>query len=284
MCLALSKHPVVPCRRVDLRNIAFRIRASRSWEAVAAKARDYEWATNITLAEKTPFARRGKGRACCEDGPGERIMREYPSDVAFTPSVKAIQSEKGSRQGYARMESSGGWETAVTPQLRAFLADLDMFYLGTASKDGQPYLQYRGGPPGFLKAIDEKMLAFADFGGNRQYITLGNLSENPKAFIFLMDYAHSRRIKLWGTAKVVENDAELLARLRDAEYPGKVERAIVFTLDAWDVNCPRHIHKRFSQRQISAVITELQARIAELENQLERGRDPAKEGTSKAIN
>lgn len=202
-------------------------------------------------------------------------MRQYPSDIAFTPNVKAIQTKKGSRHGYSRMESGSGWETTVTPSLRAFLVDLDMIYLGTANAEGQPYIQYRGGPPGFLKALDDMTLAFADFGGNRQYITQGNLSENPRAFIFLMDYAHSRRVKVWGTAKVVEDDAALLERLRDPDYPGKAERAIVFTVEAWDTNCPHHIHKRFSQRQISPVIAELQARIAELEKQLEHGRSPA---------
>jgi hypothetical protein len=173
------------------------------------------------------------------------------------------------------MELGSGWETTVTPELTAFLADLDMFYLGTASAEGQPYIQYRGGPPGFLKALDDRTLAFADFGGNRQYITLGNLCENPNAFIFLMDYAHSRRVKVWGTVKVVEDDAELLERLRDPDYPGKVERALVFTVEAWDINCPQHIHKRFSQRHISPVIAELQARIGELEKQFQLGRGPA---------
>ncbi len=197
-------------------------------------------------------------------------MRQFSSDIAFTESVKSIQTEKGSRSGYARMELAGGWETRVTPQLTEFLADLDMFYLATSNAQGQPYVQYRGGSPGFLKVIDDKTLGFADFGGNRQYVTIGNLRENPKAFIFLMDYAHSRRIKLWGNARVVENDPELLSRLQDREYPGKVERAIVFRIEAWDVNCPQHIHKRFSQRQVAPVIEELQARIAALEDEVNR--------------
>ncbi len=194
-------------------------------------------------------------------------MRHYSSDIAFTPAVKTIQANKGSRASYERMEESGSWKTTVTPELTAFLSELDMFYLGTANAAGQPYIQYRGGSPGFLKPVDARKLGFADFGGNRQYITLGNLSENPQAFIFLMDYARSRRIKLWGRARVVDDDAQLLERLRDATYPGKVERAIVFEIEAWDVNCPQHIHKRFSQRQVAPVIEQLQARIAELEQQ-----------------
>lgn len=195
-------------------------------------------------------------------------MPSFSSDVGFTPAVKAIQATKGSRASYARMENGGSWETTVTPDLKAFLAELDMFYLGTANSAGQPYIQYRGGSPGLLKAVDEKTLGFADFGGNRQYITLGNLSENPKAFIFLMDYARSRRIKLWGQACVVEDDPALIDRLRDPAYPGKVERAILFQIEAWDVNCPQHIHKRFSQSQVAPVIEQLQGKIAELEAKL----------------
>jgi predicted pyridoxine 5'-phosphate oxidase superfamily flavin-nucleotide-binding protein len=194
-------------------------------------------------------------------------MRQYPSDIAFTPAVKAVQTQKGSRDSYAKVERRG-WRTHVTPDLAEFLAWLDMFYFGTASAEGQPYIQYRGGSPGFLKVLDERTLAFADFSGNRQYITIGNLSENPKAFIFLMDYANQQRVKLWGTARVVEGDAELLDRLRDPAYTGKVERAIVFTVEAWDMNCPQHIHQRFSQGQVRSVIEKLQHRISELEVQL----------------
>jgi len=197
-------------------------------------------------------------------------MRQYSSDIAFTPAVKGIQTDKGSRSSYVRMEKTGSWMTTVTPDLEAFLADLDMFYLGTSNAEGQPYIQYRGGSPGFLKVVDEKTLGFADFGGNRQYITLGNLSENPRAFIFLMDYARSQRIKLWGKARVIDSDPALLERLRDPTYPGKVERAILFEIEAWDVNCPQHIHKRFSQQQVAPVIEQLQNRIAELEAEVRR--------------
>ena len=196
--------------------------------------------------------------------------REYASDIAFTPAVKVIQNRKGSRSSYSRMERSEGWQTTVTPDLADYLADLDMFYLGTANAEGQPYIQYRGGSPGFLKVVDDHTLGFADFGGNRQYITLGNLSENPKAYLFLMDYANQRRVKLWGTARVVEGDKALEERLRDPAYTGKVERAILFTVEAWDVNCQQHIHQRFSQRQIAPVIEKLQTRIAELESEVKR--------------
>ncbi len=195
-------------------------------------------------------------------------MQEFPSDVAFTPSVKSIQELKGSRRSYARMERGHGWETTVTPELEEFLADLDMFYLGTANAQGQPYIQYRGGAPGFLKVIDAHTLGFADFAGNQQYITLGNLAENSRAFIFLMDYANSRRVKLWGTAKIIENDPALLTRLNDPAEPGTPQRAILFSIQAWDINCPQHIHKRFSQRQITPIVEGLQQRIRELESKI----------------
>jgi uncharacterized protein len=208
-------------------------------------------------------------------------MQQFPSDVAFTPAVKAVQESKGSRASYARMERGRGWRTTVTPDLEAFLAELDTFYLATATADGQPYVQHRGGPPGLLKVIDEKTLGFADFAGNQQYVTLGNLSENPRAFLFLMDYAHARRVKLWGTARVVEGDPALLEKLRDPDYPGEAERAILFTIEAWDVNCPQHIHRRFSERQIAPVVEQLQARIAELEVEVERLRSRPKHNTER---
>ena len=192
-------------------------------------------------------------------------MRRYPSDVAFTPAVKAIQVEKGSRAAYAQIEGKSSWETSVTPELEAFLAGLDMFYLGTANAEGQPYIQYRGGAPGFLKVIDPHTLGFADFGGNRQYISLGNLSENHRAFLFLMDYAERRRIKVWGQARVVEDDPRLIETLRIPGYPAKVERAIVFEVEAWDVNCQKQIHRRFPKTVVAPVLRDLQNRIKELE-------------------
>lgn len=191
-------------------------------------------------------------------------MSSYPSDIAFTPAVKAIQNEKGSRDAYAKMEERRGWQTRVSPELAAFLGELDMFYFGTSNGQGQPYIQYRGGPPGFLKVIDNRTLGFADFGGNQQYITLGNLSENSKAFIFLMDYANRRRVKLWGTARVVEGDAGLEAETSDPDYRANVERVILFEIEAWDINCPQHIHRLFPEK----VIDGLTQKIKELEQEL----------------
>ncbi|MEE9209655.1 MAG: pyridoxamine 5'-phosphate oxidase family protein [Kiloniellales bacterium] len=192
-------------------------------------------------------------------------MTRPVSDLAFTPAVKAWQARLGSRAGYARRTEKKDWHDTVTPELAGFLAERDSFYLATASAAGRPYIQHRGGPAGFLKVIDDKHLAFADFGGNRQYITAGNLSENDRAAIFLMDYAGRRRIKLWGRARVVEDDAELLERLVEPGYKAQPERAVVFEIEAWDVNCPRHITPRYTEHQIAPAIAKLQARIEELE-------------------
>lgn len=195
------------------------------------------------------------------DAPG---FRPPTSDVAFTPSVKTVQQRRGSRAAYARLEVRGGWQAKVTPELAAFIAARDSFYFATASAAGQPYVQHRGGPTGFLKVLDERRLAFADLRGNRQYITAGNLGENPRAFIFLMDYENRRRVKLWGTAEVVDDLARL--PLLSGEPGGKApEFAVVFTLVAWDENCPRHITRRYSEVRVAAAVQPLRARIAQLE-------------------
>ena len=187
------------------------------------------------------------------------------SDVAFTDSVKAIQEQRGSRKQYRRMEEKGGWQTTVTPELAAFIAQRDSAYLATASAAGQPYIQHRGGPKGFIHVLDDKTLAFADYAGNRQYITTGNLAENDRAFLFLMDYVGRQRVKIWGRARFVDNDPELLARLMPKGYKARPEQAIVFTVEAWDVNCPQHITQRFDAAQVAASVEKLQQRIQELE-------------------
>jgi predicted pyridoxine 5'-phosphate oxidase superfamily flavin-nucleotide-binding protein len=192
-------------------------------------------------------------------------MTRPSSDVAFTPAVKAFQEKRGSRAAYARMEAKGGWRTTVTPDLAGFLAQVRSFYLATASAEGQPYVQHRGGPPGFLRVIDEGTLGFADFKGNRQYITTGNLAENAKAFIFIMDYAQRRRVKLWGRARVVEGDAALLARLWPEGYEARPEQVILFEIEAWDTNCPQHIPQLFAAEDVANTVLQFQARIKELE-------------------
>ncbi len=195
-------------------------------------------------------------------------MPQSVSDVAFTPAVKAAQARNGSRAAYARMEEKRGWQNAVTPELAQFIAERDSFYIATASADGQPYIQHRGGPKGFLKVLDDRTLGFADFAGNRQYISLGNLSENDRAQLFLMDYAGRRRIKIWGRARVVEDDPALLDRLVDPGYEARPERAFVFEVEAWDVNCPQHITPRYTEAEITPVIARLQRHVAELETEL----------------
>ena len=160
-----------------------------------------------------------------------------PSDVAFTPAVNST---------------------------------LDMFYLATASAAGQPYVQYRGGPPGFLRPIDRRTLAFPNFTGNRQYISAGNLSENPRAFLFLMDYVNRRRGKVSGRARFVEGDTELEGALADPDYRAPIEGAIVFDIEAWDVNCPKHIHRRLPESTVASTIERLERELAELRGR----RDP----------
>ncbi len=192
-------------------------------------------------------------------------MKPPISDIAFTPSVKAAQERLGSRKQYARIEERGGWQNVITDDLAEFIAERDSFYLATASEEGRPYIQHRGGPKGFLKVLDQRTLGFADFSGNRQYISVGNLAENNKAFIFLMDYANQQRIKIWGTAEVVENDPKLLEQLTDPIYRGRPERAFRFHVEAWDVNCPQHIKPRFTAEEIDSTVRALSDRIAELE-------------------
>ena len=195
-------------------------------------------------------------------------VHSYSSDVAFTPAVKEIQTRKGSRKSYAHVEESGGWRTEIDANLAAFLAEANSLFFATASRDGQPYIQHRGGPKGFVKILDKSTLAFADYSGNRQYITQGNLSENRKAHIFLMDYAHRRRVKLWGEARVVDDDPALLQSLMPQGYKARPEQVILFKIAAWDTNCSQHIPQKFDAADVAAALASREARIAELEAEL----------------
>jgi predicted pyridoxine 5'-phosphate oxidase superfamily flavin-nucleotide-binding protein len=206
-------------------------------------------------------------------------MPNPSSDVAFTPAVKAVQTRRKSRDAYKKLEARGGFRTAIDEDLALFLAEVDTAYLATANAEGQPYAQHRGGPKGFIRVIDEHTLGFVDFAGNRQYITTGNLAENAKAFLFLMDYAHRRRVKLWGRARVVEGDVTLTARLMPQEYRARPEQVILFEVDAWDINCPQHIPQKFDAADVGAVLRErderivvLEAENADLKQKLERTR------------
>ncbi len=192
----------------------------------------------------------------------------YSSDIAFTPSVKAIQVSKGSRGAYARMETAGSWKTQITPDLAGFIAAQTSVFLTTANKEGQPYIQHRGGPPGFLRVLDDRTIGFADFAGNRQYITTGNLADNSKAYLFLIDYAQRRRIKLWGEARVV-TDPDLTAKLMPEGYKARPEQAILFTVSAWDANCPQHIPQRFDAADVAALLAERDKRIKAFEAEVQ---------------
>ena len=194
----------------------------------------------------------------------------YASDVAFTPAVKAIQTRKGSRHGYARMEQAGGWQVAISDELADFIAAQTSIYLATANADGQPYIQHRGGPAGFIQVLDAHTLAFVDYAGNKQYISAGNLSENPKAHMFLMDYAHRQRIKIWGEARVVEGDEALIARLMPQGYKARPEQVILFAVTAWDANCPQHIPVRFEAADVTAALDARDARIQALELEVQQ--------------
>ena len=194
----------------------------------------------------------------------------YSSDIGWTPSVKAEQERRGSRSAYARMESTSGWKTSITEDLAAFISAQTSVFLATATSDGQPYIQHRGGPPGFLKVIDDTTIGFADYRGNRQYITLGNLKDNPKAYLFLIDYAHRRRVKIWGEAQAVEGNDNLQSKLMPDAYKAKAERVILFKVKAWDANCPQHIPQRFEAADVEAALAERDNRIATLEAELAR--------------
>ncbi|MEI7872202.1 MAG: pyridoxamine 5'-phosphate oxidase family protein [Alphaproteobacteria bacterium] len=191
---------------------------------------------------------------------------EKPEDVMFSPAVKAEQARLGSRASFEDRD----WQTEITDDLRQFLVAIDTFFFATASADGRPYIQHRGGPAGFLKPIGTHMLAFADFAGNRQYITLGHLKENDRAHIFILHFATQQRLKLWGRARVVEDDAELMERLVDPAYKAKPQRAIAFRIEAWDINCRQHIVARYSEAEIAPAVNQLTQRIKELEEEVAR--------------
>ena len=193
------------------------------------------------------------------------MKKPVSSDVAFSPAVKQVQGERGSRAAYARMERDGGFETEVTESLRAFLAQVDTGFLATANAEGQPYIQHRGGPRGFIQGLDEHTLGFVDFVGNRQYVSTGNLSENERVCLFLIDYARQRRIKVWGTARAVPATDELLSRFVPNGSRARPEQVVLITVSAWDVNCPKHIPQKLDAAEVAQALQRLENRIAELE-------------------
>jgi len=186
------------------------------------------------------------------------------SEIVFPPAARLAQVERGSAHAYEK-KIVAGFPDRVTPDLAGFIAELDTAFLATVSESGAPYIQHRGGPKGFIKVIDERTLGFADYAGNRQYITLGNLAGNDRAFLFLLDFANRQRIKVWGSARVVEGDTALLERLIDPNYRARPERAILFTIEAWDSNCSQHITERFTPAEVAMAVTGLRERIVALE-------------------
>jgi len=199
------------------------------------------------------------------------------SDVAFTPAVKSVQTRNGSRHAYARMEESGSWETRITAELKGFIEAQTSVFFATANAEGQPYIQHRGGPAGFLHVLDDQTIAFADFVGNRQFITVGNLTENPKAHLLLIDYTHQQRVKIWGEARVVEGDMELTQRLMPEGYKARAAQVILFKVSAWDANCPKHIPQRLEAADVAIAIAERDRRIEALESEIKqlRAKNPA---------
>jgi predicted pyridoxine 5'-phosphate oxidase superfamily flavin-nucleotide-binding protein len=194
-------------------------------------------------------------------------MRRKFTEIAFTPGVKAAQSQYGTREMYENFVQQGITEDLLTAKEIEFIQARDSFYLGTVSSNGYPYIQFRGGATGFLRIIDDRTLGFADFKGNLQYITVGNLLESDRVFLFLMDYAHRRRLKIWGRAKVID-DVSLSSKLAVSNYPAEIERGIIITIEAMSWNCPQHIPLKYSEAEVKAKTDPLEARIKELEAQL----------------
>ena len=206
--------------------------------------------------------------------------RKYSSDIAFTPTIKAVQIRKGSRNAYHRVEERGSWQTRITPDLAAFIGAQTSVFLATINAEGQPYIQHRGGPPDFLRVLDERTIGFVDYSGNRQYITQGNLADNPKAHLFLIDYAHQRRIKIWGNARVIEGDEQLIEKLMPDGYKARPEQVILFTVSAWDENCSQHIPQRLEAADVASALAERDKRIKTLEAKIKQLREETRGASS----
>ncbi|HHJ20415.1 MAG TPA: pyridoxamine 5'-phosphate oxidase family protein, partial [Gammaproteobacteria bacterium] len=190
--------------------------------------------------------------------------------ILFSPATRAIQERYGSRDTIARMETRGHWKSRLPEDVISFIRARNSFYIGTASCEGRPYIQHRGGPTGFIHVLDQETLAWPEFKGNRQHITAGNLSENNQAFIFLMDYSLPRRIKLWGRAEVVEDSNALIPDIRSQPYYAKIARAIRFTVEVWDENCRQYIPDYSADSELMIKLQKSQNKITSLENEIKR--------------
>ena len=200
-------------------------------------------------------------------------MARAVAEIAFTDSVKAAQSRYGSRRAYKKFELDGERGDRLTEREIEFLANCDSFYMGSVSESGWPYVQHRGGPKGFLKILDDKTVGFADFRGNKQYISVGNLNVDNRVSLFIMDYPNRLRLKLWARARIVDRDEnpELIARLQEPSYEARVERGIILTIEAFDWNCPQHITPRFSEAEVERRIAPLLEENHALKAQLAEG-------------
>ena len=191
------------------------------------------------------------------------------AEIAFTPTVKAEQERSGSRRSYARMEEGDAHHDRPGAREAAFIAERDSFYMATVSETGWPYIQHRGGPAGFVRILDDKTIGFADFAGNRQYVSVGNLQTDDRVSMFFMDYPNQTRLKLLGRVRLIEaSEAKLLELLQVPDYRARVERGMIITMEGYDWNCPQHITPRFTQAQVLSMVAPLRDRVAELESTL----------------
>ncbi|WP_108805670.1 pyridoxamine 5'-phosphate oxidase family protein [Aquimarina sp. Aq107] len=196
------------------------------------------------------------------------MSENFISDIAFSTEVKKRQEEMGSRKAYQKMAERRDWQDEINESLRSFISLRDSFYMASVNPSGQPYIQHRGGPKGFLKVLDKKHLAFADYAGNKQYISIGNFDTNAKVHLFLMDYPNRMRIKIWGEIVIHEPGETLLQQVRDENYTAEIERLIKIKVNAWDINCPQHIEQRFTTEEFQPRVKQLENKIAQLEKQL----------------
>ncbi len=199
-------------------------------------------------------------------------MPHHFAAIAFTPTVKNVQEKMGSRAAYARMECALGSENLrLTDAESTFIAARDSLYMATVGETGWPYIQHRGGPPGFVHVLDERTIGFADFRGNRQYVSVGNLSTDDRVSLFFMDYSSRRRLKLFGRVRIVGlDDHSVLSRLELPDYRARIERALLIEVEGFDWNCPQHITERYTMEEVRAITAPMTARIAELEASLAR--------------
>jgi uncharacterized protein len=187
------------------------------------------------------------------------------TQLCFSPAVKGAQARYGARERGLLLENKEPANSQLNDDLKAFIGAATSFFIGTASRDGWPHVQHRGGPAGFLKIIDDRTLAFADYSGNRQYITVGNLTENDRVLLFVVDYERGRRLKIWGRGIAIDNEPALIERVRDSAYPAEIERIIRIDVNAWDFNCHRHIPKLVPQQRLDRLLADCDAQVAALQ-------------------